>query len=237
MKKIILIGLAVVVVLIAGAVWYLYSSLDSIVEEAIERYGTEAAGTRVEVGSVSISLSDGKGTLRGVSVANPEGFSSANALYFGEVTLQLDLASIRSTPVVLEQVFIDAAQVRLEMNEQGTSNFDVLRKNLQKSSGGSGSSGEGSETRITIQSFEARNGKIDVDAPQLAEEMSIDLPTVRRSNLGGSGGAPPGEIGKQLLGAFGKEIAQAVARQGIQKAIEKQLGGEAGEALKKILGK
>lgn len=235
MKKIILIGLAVVIVALAAGIWYLYSSLDSIVEEAIERYGSEAAGTRVEVGSVSLSLRDGKGTLRGVSVANPEGFSSGNAIYFGEVTLQLDLGSIRENPVVLEQVFIDAAQVRFEMNEQGTSNFDVLRKNLQRSSGSSGQGG--AERRISIRSFEARNGKIEVDAPQLGEEMTAELPTVKRSNLGGSNGAPPAQIGKEVLGAFVQATVNAAARQGIQKAIEKQLGGEAGDALKKILGK
>ena len=63
------------------------------------------------------------------------------------------------------------------------------------------------------------------------------LPTVRISNLGGSSGALPGEIGKRILAEFTKAAANAVARQGIQKLIDKQLGGEAGEALKKILGK
>ena len=237
MKRVILIGSALVVVLLVAVFWYVYSSLDSLVEQAIEHYGSEAAGTRVEVGSVSISLSDGRGTLRDVSVANPEGFSSAHALYFREVTLQIDLGSIGENPVVLEEIFIDAPQVRYERNDQGTSNIDVIRQNLQSSGGGGASQQEGEETRLTIRKFEARNGRIEADAPQLDEEIRADLPTVRLSGLGGNSGAPPSEIGKEVLAAFGKSTATAVARQGILQAIDKNVGGEAGKALKKILGK
>ncbi len=236
MKRIILIGLAAVILVIAGTVWFLYSSLDSIIEEAIERYGTEAAGTRVEVDSVSISLSQGRGTLRGLRVANPEGFSSGDAIYFGEVTLQIALGSLGENPVVIEEVFVDAPLVRYERNGEGTANLDVIRKNLQRSGGG-GSQPEGEPTKLSIRKFEARNGKIEVDVAQLGQEMTAELPTVRISNLGGSSGALPREIGKRILAEFTKAAANAVARQGIRKLIDKQLGGEAGEALKKILGK
>lgn len=237
MKRIILIGLAVVVVLVAGAAWYLYSSLDSIVEEAIERYGSEAAGTRVEVGSVSLSLSEGRGTLRDVRVANPEGFSSADAIYFSEVTLQIALSSVGENPVVINEVFIDAPQVRYERNQEGTGNLEVIQKNLQRSGRGGGQTEGGEPTKLAIGKFEARNGRIEVNVPELGDELTADLPTVRLSNLGGSGGASPREIGQQILSAFARATGDAVARQGIEKMIDKHVGGEAGEALKKILGK
>jgi len=237
MKRIILIGLVAVVVLVAGAAWYLYSSLDSIVEEAIERYGSEAAGTRVEVGSVSLSLSEGRGTLRDVRVANPEGFSSADAIYFSEVTLQIALSSVRENPVVIDEIFVNAPQVRYERNQEGAGNLEVIQKNLQSSGRGGGQTAAGEPTKLAIGKFEARNGRIEVDVAQLGDQLTADLPTVRLSNLGGSGGAPPKEIGRQILNAFAKATADAIARQGIQKAIDEHVGGEAGEALKKILGK
>ncbi len=237
MKKFILIGLAVVAVLIAGVFWFVYSSLDSIVEQAIERHGSQATGTRVEVGSVSISLSEGRGTLRNLRVANPEGFSSGDAIYFAEVTLQISLGSVGENPVVIEEVFIDAPQVLYERNEEGNANIDVIRDNLRRSGGTGGSGQEGEPTRLFVRKFEARNGKIEVHVAQLGEEMTAELPRVRLNDLGGSQGALPGEIGKQILGEFAKATANAVARQGIQKLIDQQLGGEAGEALKKILGK
>ena len=44
MRKYILIALAVVVVAIAGALYYAYSNLDSIAKDVMEKAGSEAPG-------------------------------------------------------------------------------------------------------------------------------------------------------------------------------------------------
>ena len=62
---------AAVVVIAAVAAYLLLTSLDAIVERAIERYGSEITGTAVRVSSVDISLTSGRGTVRGLTVANP----------------------------------------------------------------------------------------------------------------------------------------------------------------------
>ena len=65
MKRLLLFGGIGVVVIAAVAIYFVVSRLDSLVEAAIERYGTEIAGVPVHVGSVSIALRDGRGTIRG----------------------------------------------------------------------------------------------------------------------------------------------------------------------------
>ena len=78
--KQIALGLAVVVIIGVGyGAYYLLSNLDSIVKSAIEQYGSEITGTRVRVGSVKITLTEGRGTIRGLRVGNPSGFSSNGA--------------------------------------------------------------------------------------------------------------------------------------------------------------
>ena len=59
MMKKVLIGLAVVLVLIAGSVFLLFSNLDKIVESGIETAGTSTVGSQVEVGSVALDLVGG----------------------------------------------------------------------------------------------------------------------------------------------------------------------------------
>ena len=77
MKKI-LIGVFVALLLGAGAaLWFLSSRLDSLVAGLIEQYGSQIVGTPVRVGSVAIDLRAGRGTIRGLRVANPEGYSGA----------------------------------------------------------------------------------------------------------------------------------------------------------------
>lgn len=53
-KKKVLIGLVIILVLIGGGVFLLFSNLDKIVETGIETAGSSALGSRVEVGSVAM---------------------------------------------------------------------------------------------------------------------------------------------------------------------------------------
>ncbi len=92
MKKL-LIAAAVLIVLIVAAVNFLSENLDAIAESAIEAIGSKALGVDVAVGGVELELEEGRGSIRGLEVANPEGYSAANALSFGELTLEIDKAS------------------------------------------------------------------------------------------------------------------------------------------------
>ena len=76
--KILGIGAAGLLVIIIAAVVYLWSSLDSLVEAAIEKYGSQATKTNVEVGGVKLSLTSGAGSVKGLQVGNPTGFSRKN---------------------------------------------------------------------------------------------------------------------------------------------------------------
>ncbi|HME70599.1 MAG TPA: hypothetical protein VKM54_12120, partial [Myxococcota bacterium] len=87
MKRAVAIGITLVLVLIAAAVYYVYSSLDTIVQAAIERYGSELTGTAVHVESVDLALAKGGGTIRGLRIANPAGFLRRDVFELQEITL------------------------------------------------------------------------------------------------------------------------------------------------------
>ena len=72
MKKT-LIGGAAVVLLLAVAIVWLLGSLDEIVKDQIEVIGSELTGVPVRVGSVDIDVQAGAGQIRRLRIGNPQG--------------------------------------------------------------------------------------------------------------------------------------------------------------------
>ena len=126
MKKLLYIVLALLV-LVVGGVLLLVNNLDGLVRRAMEVSGTDALGTPVSVGSVSIDLARGTATLTDVSIANPEGFSNQEMVRFDELYLALDLASLNTDVMRVNSIRSVNPFVLYEM--QGTrSNLDVVRE-------------------------------------------------------------------------------------------------------------
>ena len=78
MKKI-LITILVIVVLIIAALVLLFSNINSLVAKAIEKNGSNVTQTSVSVSGVDISLREGRGTIKGLRIANPPGFDTRDA--------------------------------------------------------------------------------------------------------------------------------------------------------------
>lgn len=129
MRKLI-IGASVLLAVIVGGLFYLFSSIDGIVKTVIERVGTQVTGVKVSVGSVAIRLSEGKAAIKGLSVANPPGFSANPAIKFGEISVTLDTASLNRNPIVISEILVAAPAVALEASPVSGSNLDVLRRNI-----------------------------------------------------------------------------------------------------------
>ena len=85
MKKVILGLMLIIVIAIAGSVYYLLTNLDALVEAAIEKYGSEATQTSVLVDSVKINLTDGAAGITGLTIGNPAGYDLPNAFSLAEI--------------------------------------------------------------------------------------------------------------------------------------------------------
>jgi hypothetical protein len=130
-QKLIIIAIAVVIV-IAGLFVYLYNSIDSIVKNGIERYGTDVCGTKVSVGSVDISLKSGRGTIHDLRVANPDGFSHDSSVRLGDATLAIDIGSINRDPIVITEIRVKAPLVSAEVDEKLATNVGIIRDHVQQ---------------------------------------------------------------------------------------------------------
>lgn len=260
MKKILIIGVILIVAVIGVGAYVVMTSIDSVVKAAVEQIGTDATGTQVTLNEVEISPTSGFGALRGFRMTNPKGFAEGDAFKFDEVNLTLDVTTVLSDPVVIKEIVIEKPEVTYAIGK-GTSNVDEIQKNVNDyagaeggGSGGSSSGGGSSEgPKLIIENLYMRNGTVSVSAPGVTgETLSAPMPDIHLTDIGKDGaGATPGEVASQAMAAIVAAAKQAVRSVDVdallkgageaQKQLEKATEGAGGavegatESLKKLL--
>lgn len=121
------------VIVIIGAFIVLNFTIDGIVKSSIEETGTELFQTEVDIGNVNISLFDGSGEIYGLTVANPEDFSDEPAIEMEEIRIKVDLMSLFSDTILVEDVNITNADLFFEQQGFGI-NLRQLNQNMGLSS-------------------------------------------------------------------------------------------------------
>lgn len=201
-----LIGLIVLMlVAIIGAVYYFYNyyNWQGTVRRLVHQYGTEAVGTDVNIGRISLSLLNGKGSVGNITVANPKGYSQDNIIKLENVAVSVDVDSVKklvkelaqktgpkTKTVVINEIRVDKPEVAYElMNMTKTNAADVLA-NIQKNTASSRPAAETKESDISynvaIKKVVVANGVATVAANLLgaSQSLSLNLPTITINNLG-----------------------------------------------------
>ncbi len=236
MKRVLIIGGVVIVAVIAVLVYVVYTSLDSIVQAAIEKYGSEVTQTTVTLDGVKISLTDGQGALRGLSVGNPKGFTTDHSFQLGEIKLALDVGTIMSDTVVVKEVLIDKPAVTYELGPDG-SNIAAIQRNVQAYMGPS--DGSKADTRegpkLVIENLYIKGGEVNVKTTVLKErKLSARLPDIHVKDIGKKkGGALPGEVAQEIVAHLTKGVGLAVATLNL----DKLEGAEEAKRAKEMLEK
>ena len=249
MAKKIGIALLVLIVLIGGGIYYVFSNLDELIKTAVEEAGTRATGVDVTLGRVNVDLTGGTGALGDLNVANPPGFKTDYVFNLGDVSVSLDLDSLQSNPIVIKEVVVAAPKVIYELGDGG-SNVDVIQKNVeaftnQISGGSGGASGSGGgqdaaggdEIKVVINNLYIRDAEVSVSAGFLGgEKLGTGLPEIHLTDIGkDSGGASPGEVAGQVIDELTKGIQGAVAGLNLED-LEKAAGQAVEEATKAVEG-
>jgi len=215
--------------LLAAGLIFLWTNLDWIVKNAIERYGSQAIGTAVRVDRISLSPAQGSGAIEGLTVANPPGYSAPHILSLGGIRIRIAPRSVASDLVMVEDVRVTSPLVVYEMNDERVANIDVLKKNLgadkptkTATRGTKGAKDEGKKLRIRRLVIE--NAKVDVRIASLGNKpRTVALSRLEMSDIGGRNGAPPEEVAKQIVSAILAEVSTEVGKAGAEKLLEKGL--------------
>ncbi len=222
MKKI-LIGIIVLVAIVVTALMFVWSNLDGIVKDAIQTYGSEATKTQVSVSKVNLELESGKASISGLNVGNPKGFTDPNLFELGNITVKIDTSSINSNPIIIDKIMIQSPSVVYEINKDGLSNVDALKKNLGIKESDSSASSKGEETKMIIRKLVVQGGKAKVRIAALGGmEQSVNLPRIQLKDVGKkSGGATAAEVAKLLSSKMIGNVKSSVAKLGVGKYIGK----------------
>jgi hypothetical protein len=224
-KKLLVIIAAAGGVILAAALAFLWTNLDWVVKNAIERYGSQATGTRVRVERVALRPTQGKGAIEGLTVANPRGYAAPHILSLGAISVRIEPRAIASNPVVIDDIRITSPLVVYEMNDAGVANADVLKKHLGADPGKPATRGTKSPKeqgrRLRIRHLAIENAKAEVRVAALGDKPRIvALARIEMTDIGGKNGAPPEEVAKQIVTAILSEVSKEVGKAGASRLLE-----------------
>lgn len=262
MKKFIIFTLLILAIG-GGAFMFLSSDkLNELIAEQIEVQGKKFTEQVVTVEKVDMQLFSGAGTINGLILNNPSGFTTTPLFALNEITLDINIESLAGVrdgkPIVIDAIVIDKPEALVDFNESGGSNIqvilDAIDKNIPQSSAGNDetSTSQTDVPKIIVKKFVLAGVALRVDLTKLGNTThKKTLPDINLSNIGGTEGLPANELGgvmvKKALSAIWKEaknsqkeiIKDKVKEKAKEKLKEKlgdKLKGKAPKALTDLLG-
>lgn len=227
MKKV-LIGLAVVIVLLVGGVFLVFSNLDAIVESAIETAGSQALGTQVEVGRVELSLTTGAASIYDFSIANPPGFSNAQMISFDELSVAINLQNTSGDQVHINSVIARSPHVLYETNES-TSNVDTISARFESEEDVAETDTADADINLIIDSILIEDIQGTLYSSRLPNPVEVSLGNIQLANLEGS----PDALASEIMAPVMAQIA-AAATQALVQATAELLSGVAEEVEQRV---
>lgn len=222
MKKLLII-LGVLALLFFGFVFFVGGSiLNKGIQTVVVSYGPGMTGTNIELAEVKISPLSGSGIISGLVIGNPVGFTTEKAFSVTTMELKLVPGSLLGDTIEIERILIDAPEIILE-RANGTTNLQQIQDNIAKATAGTGETpaeeappGEAGEPiKLSIKEFVLSNAVVSVAV--LGQNQTVNLPTIRLTDLGtAKGGVPPDEIAQEVMKAIIGSVSEAVTQIGME---------------------
>ncbi len=194
MKKLILIGCALLVV-VAAVVFFGLSNLGPIIKKAVNTYGPEITQTKVRLGDAGVSLFSGEAKLSDFQLGNPKGFNTPEAMKVGSIYVNVDEKSLTGNPIIIDKIEVVAPEITYERSGRGD-NFNALLRNVKQRTGAGKSGGDASKPaeteasgggkKLLIRSVVIKDGRVNLAAKALAgQTISAELPYIELKDVGG----------------------------------------------------
>jgi hypothetical protein len=161
MNKKLLITIGSIVGILLVAYIGLSFFLGSVVKTGVNSFVPKLTQTKVELKGAHISPFTGSGSLSGLCIGNPEGWSENNAVSFGKIHVEVQPFSIFGDHIVINEIIIDQPEFLYE-TKVISSNIKDLLKNIEKFAGSGGEEPEtksGEPIKFVVKKFRLTNGK------------------------------------------------------------------------------
>jgi len=208
MKKILIRGSIVVVILIVVAIFAVGMFLDGAIKKGVETVGPKLVKVDVKLDAVSLSILSGSGSVKGLVVGNPEGYKTPHAINVGHASLAVSPGSLLSDKIVIKSVRVDAAEITFE-GGLGGNNLSKILDNVTAATGGGGAKtepdapkDEAPGKKLQVNDFLVTGAKVNVSLTGMGgKSVTVPLPDIQLTNLGdGPNGITAAELMKEVLG-------------------------------------
>jgi hypothetical protein len=200
MKKI--LGYSVLVVLILGIGLYITMQffLGDIVKTAVNRVGPNITQTKVQLQAANISPLSGEGTLTGLTVGNPPGWSAADAFRLGKVHVSMEPFSVMKDHIVINELVIEQPEFVYE-TKLVASNIGDLLKNIEQAMGAreaEATTKEGKPIKLVVKKLVMKEGRVSLGA--VGQAIAIPLPPINMVDIGvKEGGITPAQLAFAIM--------------------------------------
>lgn len=246
MMKFLKLAVLGLVVLLIGVYFVVAYALGSVVKAGVNNFGPKLTQTKVELAGANLSPLTGSGTLSGLAVGNPKGWSEGNAFFLGQVHVDVEPFSVFGDHIVINEIIIDQPEFAYE-TKIISSNIKDLLKNIEQFTGSGGRTAEtkdGKPVKFVVKKFRMTNAKATLGTSVAA--LPVPLPPLSLDDVGvAEGGITAdqlaGVIMKNVLGSIVSGTANALGQVGSTSgaaAVEKtkEAAKKAGESIKKLFG-
>lgn len=205
--------MAIGLVVLLGIVFLILTvAVDSIVKSNIEQIGAEMTGTRVTVDDVSISVFSGQGTINGLRVYNPEGYQAEHAMIVDDFSIKLDLWTLLSDMIVIEEMIIIGPVVFVEQKLPTNNLLEILGRIKEAES-----KGTSAETDILISYFLLQKGSVHFYTEiGGARSARMDMEAIELRDLGGRDQERTTEkVVREIASRIIEQALATVSREGV----------------------
>ncbi len=210
----------IVLLAVALGVGYVALNFGSLLTRTAEKIASDALGVKVTIGSIDVSLSDKKVTVRKVEIANPPGYSKPNAMTVESILIGLNTASKQL--IDFNDIQVKGSVVNLEVNEKGMNLNDLKAlagRKKQKESVGS------EQIRVIVQHMVIDASTINPTITLIKGDIPpIHMPAVNVSGIGTGGGVNAGDAIGQVLTQYLSEVQKSARDGGMLNGLPNQLG-------------
>jgi len=200
MKKILGFSVVVVLVLAAGLYITMHFFLGGMVKSAVNKFGPGITQTKVELQAANISPLSGVGTLIGLSVGNPTGWSQTDAFRLAKVHVNLEPFSVLKDHIVINELIVEQPEFFYE-TRLVASNMGDLLKNVEKAVGGKDAepkTAQGKPIKLVVKKLVLKDGRVTIGA--IGQVVTVPLPPIDMADIGvKEGGVTPAQLGVAVM--------------------------------------
>ncbi|MFP8489892.1 hypothetical protein ACKGJO_12455 [Gracilimonas sp. Q87] len=209
--------LAGILVIIIAAVLVITWSLDGMIKSGIEENGSELLQTSVTVDNVSVSIFGGSGTINGFTVQNPEDFSEEPAFYIQEASMKVDILSLFSDQIVVNEIIVKNPDLFFEQIGMGV-NLKKLNDNMDLASG------EPSETSLVIDYLLIEDAEVTVSSSLERDRTTeVTLAEFTLNDIGRNGNNTVKQSVRQILKPLFQQAMEEALKSGVTEQLENKV--------------